>query len=163
MGQQQLLLVILVTIIVGVATVVALNVFGTSAQNANRDAVRQDVLQIASSAQGWYIKPQMLAGGGNSFSNLKFNDINFPAAFINSDGTEAMNMNGTYKITPSSDSFTITAYPSSDPSYDGVMPTIASDGTKSGGSVATTADKPLYATVYKSSVVWTTTAPASGG
>ncbi|HYX08702.1 MAG TPA: hypothetical protein VE912_18365, partial [Bacteroidales bacterium] len=62
MGQQQLLLVILVTIIVGVATVVALNVFGNSASNANLDAARQDVLQIATSAQGWYIKPNMMGG-----------------------------------------------------------------------------------------------------
>ncbi|HKJ31917.1 MAG TPA: hypothetical protein VKA34_08810 [Balneolales bacterium] len=158
MGQQQLLLVILVTIIVGVATVVALNVFGTSAANANRDAVRQDVLQIASSAQGWYIKPQMLAGGGNSFTGVTFNDINFPAATISSDGLTAINMNGSYKIgNITATGFTITAYPSSDPTYDGTMPVIGSDGSVTAvGVPATTATTPLIANVFKTSVVWPT-------
>lgn len=55
MGQQQLLLVILVTIIVGIATVVAINTFGSSAEQANLDAVRQDIAQIATAAQAWYI------------------------------------------------------------------------------------------------------------
>ncbi|MDZ7806938.1 MAG: hypothetical protein U5K71_07465 [Gracilimonas sp.] len=53
MGQQQLLLVILVTIIVGIATVVAINTFGSAADSANLDAVRQDVATIAASAQGY--------------------------------------------------------------------------------------------------------------
>lgn len=114
MGQQQLLLVILVTIIVGIATVVALNVFGSSAKNANIDAVRQDMLTIATASQGWYIKPQMMGGGGNSFSNMKFTDITFPFKALNSDSTGAVNMNGSYVInTASGTSFTITAYPAS--------------------------------------------------
>jgi len=50
MGQQQLLLVILVTIIVGIATVVAINTFGAAADSANLDAVRQDMGSIAASA-----------------------------------------------------------------------------------------------------------------
>ena len=66
MGQQQLLLVILVTILVGIATVVAINTFGSSNVNANRDAVRNDVAAIATAAQAWYIKPEMLGGGNNS-------------------------------------------------------------------------------------------------
>jgi len=57
MGQQQLLLVILVTIIVGIATVVAINTFGSAADAANIDAVRNDVAAIASGAQGYYMKP----------------------------------------------------------------------------------------------------------
>lgn len=70
MGQQQLLLVILVTIIVGIATVVAINAFGSSAEQANRDAVRQDIAAIGSSAQAWFIRPAMLEGGNNSFNGL---------------------------------------------------------------------------------------------
>ena len=62
MGQQQLLLVILVTIIVGIATVVAINTFGTAADNANIDAVRNDMTAIASGAQSYYMKPAMLGG-----------------------------------------------------------------------------------------------------
>jgi hypothetical protein len=118
MGQQQLLLVILVTIIVGIATVVAINVFGTSAASANEDAVRQDVLTIAASAQGWYIKPIMMDGGGNSFENMTFFDISFPAEKINAAGTIAENMNGTYVLgTGTTSGIPITAYMSSADGY----------------------------------------------
>ena len=51
MGQQQLLLVILVTIIVGIATVVAINTFSSASEQANIDAARQDMLQMAYTAQ----------------------------------------------------------------------------------------------------------------
>ena len=118
MGQQQLLLVILVTIIVGIATVVAINVFGTSAVSANEDAVRQDVLTIAASAQGWYIKPSMMGGGNNSFAGLTFNDIQFPADSIINSGLTAVNMNGTYILgTGTATQIPITAHPSSCDNY----------------------------------------------
>ncbi|WP_445666103.1 hypothetical protein [Fodinibius sp. AD559] len=67
MGQQQLLLVILVTIIVGIATVVAINTFSSASDSANVDAARQDMLTMASNAQGWFMKPAMMGGGGNAF------------------------------------------------------------------------------------------------
>jgi hypothetical protein len=118
MGQQQLLLVILVTIIVGIATVVAINVFGTSAASANEDAVRQDILTIASASQGWYIKPEMMGGGGNSFTGITFRDFNFSAASINSAGDIASNMNGTYQIDGSGgDNMTVDAWASSMDGY----------------------------------------------
>jgi hypothetical protein len=119
MGQQQLLLVILVTIIVGIATVVAINVFGTSATSANEDAVRQDVLTIAASAQGWYIKPSMMGGGNNSFQGLTFNDIQFPADSIINSGLTAVNMNGTYILGVGDENgIPISAHPSSCDGYD---------------------------------------------
>jgi len=43
MGQQQLLLIVLGTIIVGVAVIVGINMFTTGAVNAERDALLQDV------------------------------------------------------------------------------------------------------------------------
>lgn len=117
MGQQQLLLVILVTIIVGIATVVAINTFGSAADSANVDAVRQDIAQIAASAQAYYMKPEMLGGGGNDFEGLTFNSISF-AGTIEDPGTNliAKNENGTYTITkPGSDAteFDVKGSPSS--------------------------------------------------
>ncbi|WP_440998947.1 hypothetical protein [Fodinibius sp. SL11] len=134
MGQQQLLLVILVTIIVGIATVVAINVFGTSAKSANEDAVRQDILTIASSAQGWYIKPEMMGGGGNSFSGIDFTKFNFSASDIDetNNNMTAKNMNGTYvlAVENSGTDLRVTAHPSSDETYAGStadFPTAAAD------------------------------------
>ena len=114
MGQQQLLLVILVTIIVGIATVVAINTFSSSADSANLDAVRNDIASIAASAQGYYIKPSMLGGGGNSFASITFNNIAFAADTIDAAGTNAFNANGRYVISgQAAGQFTVTAHPAS--------------------------------------------------
>lgn len=113
MGQQQLLLVILVTIIVGIATVVAINTFGTAADAANIDSVRQDVGSFAAAAQSYYMKPQMLGGGGRSFQNITFNDVPFASQGVE-DGTTAWNINGKYVITgASATQITLEAHPSS--------------------------------------------------
>jgi hypothetical protein len=113
MGQQQLLLVILVTIIVGIATVVAINTFGSAADSANIDAVRQDMASIAASAQGYYMKPEMLGGGGRSFTGLTFDDIAF-AGDAGAGEKVSENDNGEYTIADEDDNgFTITVVPGS--------------------------------------------------
>ena len=67
MGQQQLLLIVLGVIIVGIAVVVGINVFTASSMDANRNAVISDLTNLAAMAQQYYRKPKALAGGGNSF------------------------------------------------------------------------------------------------
>lgn len=66
MGQQQLHLVILVMLIFCLATVVSINTMGENTLSANLDSVRQDMAEIALSAQGYDRKPVMLGGGGQS-------------------------------------------------------------------------------------------------
>ncbi len=144
MGQQQLLLVILVTIIVGIATVVAINTFSSSADSANLDAVRNDVASIAAAAQGYYIKPSMLGGGGNDFTNLSFNTIAFAADSVADDGATARNTNGVYVISGgSATEFTVTAHPTSRITG---TPTLTSTATEGGAE--------LVATISESSVTW---------
>jgi len=123
MGQQQLLLIILGAIIVAIAVVVGLNMMSSASNQANLDAVRQDLLTIASSAQGWYAKPTMMEGGGNTFTaggnhNIDFRDISFPSDSIDqTSGNWAENQNGRYTITSvQADSFIVDAVPSSDAS-----------------------------------------------
>lgn len=89
MGQQQLLLLVLGAIIVGVAIVVGMNMFSTSAVNANRDAVVQDCMTLATRAQQWYRTPTILGGGGRQFTNITLNSIRFVSP----------NENGTYTLT----------------------------------------------------------------
>ncbi len=67
MGQQQLLLIVLGVIIVGIAIVVCINLFQASAVQANRDAVVSHLNILAAEAQKYYKKPTTLGGGGNSF------------------------------------------------------------------------------------------------
>lgn len=71
MGQQQLLLIVLGVIIVGIAVVVGINVFTASSSQANRDAVISDLTNLASLAQQYYRKPTALGGGGNTFKDWK--------------------------------------------------------------------------------------------
>ena len=147
MGQQQLLLVILVTIIVGIATVVAINTFGSAADSANLDAVRQDVASIAASAQGYYMKPEMLGGGGNDFEGLTFNTLAFASDTIATGGLTAMNQNGVYVITaPGADAttLTVTAHPAS-----------RIDGAMTLSSTATLGDGELVANITEGDVEWT--------
>jgi Tfp pilus assembly protein PilE len=136
MGQQQLLLVILVTIIVGIATVVAINTFGSAADAANIDSVRNDVLAIASSAQGYYMKPAMLGGGGRTFTGLTFNELAFPANGISADGLTAQNENGRYVLAVAGGGaeFTVTAHPASDAAY--VPGAVDANGVLTGGTAA---------------------------
>jgi flagellar basal body-associated protein FliL len=75
MGQQQLLLIILVTVIVALATVVAVNTFRTAAEEANYDAIRQDILQAQAMASGYIRKPLSMNGGGGSYENITLNTI----------------------------------------------------------------------------------------
>ncbi|WP_018127777.1 hypothetical protein [Balneola vulgaris] len=98
MGQQQLLLIILVTIICGIATVVAINTFNSANDQANKDAVRADLAALASSAQGYFMKPEMLGGGGNSFTGFTFRSVAFPIDQITDDGLHVRNANGTYHV-----------------------------------------------------------------
>ncbi len=86
MGQQQLLLIVLGVIIVGIAIVVGINLFQASAVQANRDAVVADLNNLAAQAQQYYKKPTSLGGGGNSFVGFSI-----PTGM-------SSNANGTYTI-----------------------------------------------------------------
>jgi hypothetical protein len=121
MGQQQLLLIILVTIIIGVATVIAINTMGETTLSANLDSVRQDMGRIAVMAQGFYQKPEMMGGGGKSFNPngnpVDFRLLNFPGT-ITADPMVAYNHHATYILSGHTNTeFIITSYPSAYPGY----------------------------------------------
>lgn len=111
MGQQQLLLVILVTIIVGIATVVAINTFSSASEQSNVDATRQGMLSIASASQQYYMKPAMMGGGGNTFDNMEAGDLGGVPGDVNS-ATEIESENATYTLSSvGGQTFDITAVP----------------------------------------------------
>ncbi len=101
MGQQQLLLIVLGTIIVGVAVVVGINMFTTGAVNAERDALLQDVNSVASSAASYWRKPAALAGGARTFVGV---------TDVTTFGADSSNANGSFVMsTVTATSFTLTA------------------------------------------------------
>ncbi len=110
MGQQQLLLIVLSIIITGIAIVVGINMFGTSAYQANREAALQDAVTIASRAQDWYRKPGVLGGGDRTFNGLNV---------LNVLGMPDSTANGTYAIAGAGQSATVTAVGQEDSDGDG--------------------------------------------
>ena len=68
MGQQQLLLIVLGVIVVGIAVVVGINLFNANATSANRDGVISDLNNLSAMAQQHYKKPTSMGGGGNQFT-----------------------------------------------------------------------------------------------
>jgi hypothetical protein len=67
MGQQQILLIILSVIVVGVAIAVGINLFRANAIEQKRNEVINECTLLASEAQLYYRKPTALSGGGKSF------------------------------------------------------------------------------------------------
>ena len=67
MGQQQLLLLVLATVIVGLATVAGIQAFDEGQTQATQDALTQRALTIGNDIYGAVQKPAQL--GGVSFSN----------------------------------------------------------------------------------------------
>ena len=74
MGQQQLLLIVLTVIIVGIAIIVGINLFITNAAESKRNNIVDECVNLASMAQQFYLKPTSLGGGGNNFINWKIPD-----------------------------------------------------------------------------------------
>ena len=70
MGQQQLLLIVLGVIIVGIAIAVGITMFRSDNQSSNRNQVISDLERLGSIAQEYYQKPVSMAGGGGSFNNF---------------------------------------------------------------------------------------------
>lgn len=99
MGQQQLLLLIFVTFIVGIATIVSISVFGNVVTESNREAVRQDLLIAASNAQQLHERILAMDGISRDFDNMEnrqlISRMNIPGVRT---GESIQNDNGTYSI-----------------------------------------------------------------
>ena len=86
MGQQQLLLIILGVIIVGIAIAVGISQFGAHSTQANKDGVTSSLVNISANAYQYKIRPITMGGGGGSYVNYVV-----PTKMTSDD-------NGTYEI-----------------------------------------------------------------
>jgi hypothetical protein len=93
MGQQQLLLIVLGVIIVGIAVVVGINLFNANAEEATKDGIVSDCTNLGAMAQQHYKKPGSMGGGGNTFDGTGVNGVAWaiPANLVTT-------ANGTYAI-----------------------------------------------------------------
>ena len=67
MGQQQLLLIVLGIIIIGIAIAISIQLFRQNAIDSKRDILMNECSNIASIAIGYYKRPVGFGGGGKSF------------------------------------------------------------------------------------------------
>ena len=118
MGQQQLLLIILGLIIIGVAVVVGIGMFQDNAVDHNRALVIADLKTLASKAQHYYSRPSTMGGGNKSFVGLTADarGIGMLAGVAYTD-----NANGTYTVKSDGTSSEVVLH--------GVGKVVMSDGT----------------------------------
>jgi len=67
MGTQQLLLIIVGVIVIGVIIAAGITLFQDHAAATNRDAIANDLVHAATVAQVYWRKPKIMGGGGSSF------------------------------------------------------------------------------------------------
>ena len=67
MGQQQLLLVVLAVIIVGIAIAVSIQLFRSNAIESKRDILIEETTSLGLMALQYFKKPVELGGGSHSF------------------------------------------------------------------------------------------------
>ncbi len=88
MGQQQLLLIMLSVILVGVAVFVGIGMFTANSIEQKRNEIINECTILASEAQLYYRKPKEYGGGGKSFLGWKLpKEFNQTEAgfFVNTD------------------------------------------------------------------------------
>lgn len=79
MGQQQMLLLVLGIVIVGIASVAGMNAYGEGRDKADRNAAATDAMRIVSGVQEW--KSKSSANGGGASAN-GFTGVSFPAVGV---------------------------------------------------------------------------------
>ncbi len=117
MGQQQLLLIILGVIIVGIAIAVGLSLFAANSIQANKDAIINDMNNLAANAYQFRIRPTSMAGGGGTYTGYTI-----PFRMSSND-------NATYPApTVGANTIVFTATSTANPSNGTVTTTLTADG-----------------------------------
>ena len=115
MGQQQLLLLVLGIVIVGIAILVGINAYSENSVKTNWDSLLQDALRIANDAQSWKAKPELFGGSDDAtkddeddFVGANFLQLAYAPTLVSGTGGICyQNVNGLYKLTAATTGLTI--------------------------------------------------------
>ena len=105
MGYQQMLMLVLCVIIIGISTTIGLEMFGNEMVKFNRKSVISDMNLFAGVANAYYMTPLIMGGGDRSWNVDKMGmwlGYNYDA--INNTASTA---NGTYVFSSYGDELTI--------------------------------------------------------
>ncbi len=109
MGTQQILLIVLSVIIVGIAAAVGIQMFQTQAENSNRTACAGDIQNFAAQVIAYYKTPTSMGGLGSvATANPAADDVGL---YLGWGDATVTNANGTYTITCAAGVVTITGDP----------------------------------------------------
>jgi len=90
MGTQQILLIAVGVVIIGIMIAVGLFMFRDQAAATARDSISNDLVALATAAQKYYRRPETFGGGGNTWKGLTMYKLT----------TKPYNANGSYLLTP---------------------------------------------------------------
>lgn len=113
MGQQQLLLLVLGIVIVGIAVVAGIQAFSEGKQKAQQDAAVTDAMRIISDTQAWMLKPAAFGGGSSSSTvgvNLKA--LGYP---VSSATDDYVTTNGCFALSGDNGGATLVVHKQGDP------------------------------------------------
>ncbi len=107
MGTQQILLIVLSVIIVGIAVAVGITMFNAQATNSNRQAVIGDLNNLAASALAFYKTPATHGGGGNSWTTEVDNVGSWLGYSYDTSSNTLTTGNGSFALSVNGDVLTI--------------------------------------------------------
>lgn len=90
MGTQQLLMIVIGVVIIGIMIAVGMFMFRDQAAATSRDSISNDLVALATGAQKFHRRPVTFGGGGNTFGGLTLAKLT----------TKSSNGNGDYVLTP---------------------------------------------------------------
>lgn len=111
MGQQQLLLIVLSIVLVGVAVAVGIDAFMKNRRQAEADTVVYNLVRLASTAQEWKLKPAAFGGGSRAtgyngvesgFDQLGWPTVPWRVTASNPDGSVTREVVECYRPNPNS-------------------------------------------------------------
>ena len=80
MGQQQIMLIVLGVIVVGIAISIGISQFGAQSASSNKDAITSTLTSLAANAFQYKLRPSTLGGGSGLYTNYQL-----PAKLANDD------------------------------------------------------------------------------
>ena len=113
MGQQQLLLLVLGMVIVGIAVVAGIQAFSEGKQKAERDAAISDAMRLISDIQAWKLKPSAFGGGANvqGFTGVSLTAIGLdPKNDAGNDDSKYETLNGCFNVSGDKNGATLSIY-----------------------------------------------------
>ena len=139
MGTQQILLIVLSVIIVGVAIAVGIQMFNNQSYSSNKTAIAADAQTFATDVVRWYKTP-VSQGGAGSPAKLAVNDQTKIGNFIAWGGTTTTNDNGTYTLgAVAANDSTVVITGEGNAERDGKKPKIVTTITFPAGTIAAVA------------------------